>query len=60
MNVLNRSTSAKKKVLKANKKDGYGNLARKVSAIQPFSIRTNFRGSEKKTGMKKPVLLRVG
>jgi site-specific DNA-methyltransferase (adenine-specific) len=45
------------KVLKVNKKDGYGNLAKKVSAIQPFSIRTNFRGSEKKTGMKKPVLL---
>jgi len=45
------------KVLKVNKKDGYGNLAQKVSAIQPFSIRTNFRGSEKKTGLKKPVLL---
>ena len=45
------------KVLKINKKDGYGNLAKKVSAIQPFSIRTNFRGSEKKTGMKKPVVL---
>lgn len=45
------------KVLKINKKDGYGSLADKVSPIQPFSIRTNFRGSEKKTGMKKPVLL---
>ena len=45
------------KVLQVNKKDGCGNLAKKVSAIQPFSIRTNFRGSEKKTGMKKPVLL---
>jgi site-specific DNA-methyltransferase (adenine-specific) len=45
------------KVLKVNSKDGYGNLASKVSPIQPFSIRTNFRGSEKKAGMKKPVLL---
>lgn len=45
------------KVLKINKKDGFGNLANKVSAIQPFSIRTNFRGAEKNTGMKQPVLL---
>ncbi|MCG3135437.1 MAG: hypothetical protein HMLKMBBP_03088 [Planctomycetes bacterium] len=45
------------KVLKVNAKDGFGNLAAKVSPIQPFSIRTNFRGAEKKTGMKKPVVL---
>ena len=45
------------KVLEVNAKDGYGNLAKKVSAIQPFSIRTNFRGSEKKSGMWQPVLL---
>lgn len=45
------------KVLKINKADGFGNLADKVSPIQPFSIRTNFKGKEKKTGMKKPVLL---
>lgn len=45
------------KVLKVNRKDGFGNLAAKVSPIQPFSIRTNFKGSEKKTGMKKPALL---
>ncbi len=45
------------KVLKVNAKDGFGNLASKVSPIQPFSIRTNFRGAEKKSGMKKPVLL---
>ena len=45
------------KVLEVNAKDGYGNLAKKVSAIQPFSIRTNFRGSEKKSGMRQPVLL---
>lgn len=45
------------KVLKVNSKDGFGNLASKVSPIQPFSIRTNFRGAEKKNGMKNPVLL---
>lgn len=45
------------KVLKVNVKDGVGNLASKVSPIQPFSLRTNFRGSDTKTGMKKPVLL---
>jgi len=53
----NESVPILDKVLKINEKDGYGNLAKKVSAIQPFSIRTNFRGAEKKTGMKKPVLL---
>jgi len=45
------------KVLKVNAKDGFGNLAAKVSAIQPFSIRTNFRGAETAKGMKKPVRL---
>lgn len=45
------------KVLKLNAKEGFGNLSAKVSSIQPFSIRTNFRGAEKKTGMKKPVVL---
>ena len=45
------------KVLKTNARDGFGNLAAKVSPIQPFSIRTNFRGAETSKGMKKPVLL---
>jgi site-specific DNA-methyltransferase (adenine-specific) len=45
------------KVLRANQKTGLGNLAAKVSPIQPFSIRTNFRGSEKKSGLKKPILV---
>ena len=31
------------KVLKVNAKDKFGNLSSKVSPIQPFSIRTNFR-----------------
>ncbi len=45
------------KVLKVNSKDGFGNLATKVSAIQPFSIRTNFRGADTPKGLKKPVRL---
>jgi len=45
------------KVLKVNAKDGYGNLASKVSSIQPFSIRTNFRGADTPKGIKKPVRL---
>jgi site-specific DNA-methyltransferase (adenine-specific) len=45
------------KILKRNGKDGFGNLAAKVSPIQPFSIRTNFRGADKPAGMKKPVKL---
>jgi len=45
------------KVLKVNKKDGIGNLAAKVSAIQPFSIRTNFRGAETSKGIEMPVRL---
>lgn len=45
------------KVLKVNAKDGFGNLVSKVSPIQPFSIRTNFRGAETAKGLKKPVRL---
>jgi len=45
------------KVLKLNNKEGCGNLSTEVSPIQPFSIRTNFRGAEKKTGMKDPIRL---
>lgn len=45
------------KVLKTTAKDGFGNLASKVSAIQPFSIRTNFRGAETVKGIKEPVRL---
>jgi hypothetical protein len=44
-------------VLKQNAKDGFGNLAAKVSPIQPFSIRTNFQGAESPNGMKKPIRL---
>jgi site-specific DNA-methyltransferase (adenine-specific) len=53
----NESIPILEKVLKVNAKDGFGNLASKVSAIQPFSIRTNFRGAETPNGIKKPVRL---
>lgn len=45
------------KVLRINSKDGFGNLASKVSPIQPFSIRTNFRGASSPSRMKEPVRL---
>ncbi len=45
------------KVIAINDKDGFGNLGAKVSPIQPFSIRTNFRGASKPTGLKKAVRL---
>lgn len=45
------------KILTHNAKDGFGNLASKVSSIQPFSIRTNFRGAETAKGIKDPVRL---
>lgn len=45
------------KVLSANAQDGFGNLAAKVSPIQPFSIRTNFRGEETPAGLVQPVRL---
>lgn len=45
------------KVLTANANDGFENLASKVSAIQPFSIRTNYRGAPTPAGMKQPVRL---
>lgn len=45
------------KVLRVNAREGIGRLSSKVSAIQPFSIRTNFRGAATPKGMKKPVRL---
>ncbi len=45
------------KVLAANMKDGFSNLAAKVSPIQPFSIRTNFRGAARPDGLKNSVRL---
>lgn len=43
------------KVLKVNAKEGFGNLASKVSPIQPFSIRTNFRGAKEPKGLNRPI-----
>jgi site-specific DNA-methyltransferase (adenine-specific) len=53
----NDAVSILEKVLSTNAKEGHGNLSGKVSPIQPFSIRTNFRGAGSKSGMKSPVLL---
>ena len=43
------------KVLRTNQSDEFGNLSSKVSPIQPFSIRTNFRGQPDAKGLKKPI-----
>ena len=43
------------KVLKLKEKEKYGSLESRVSSIQPFSIRTNFRGATSPKGLKKPV-----
>ena len=45
------------KVLAVNDRDGFSNLATKVSPIQPFSIRTNFRGQAASNGLNDPVRL---
>jgi site-specific DNA-methyltransferase (adenine-specific) len=45
------------KVLAQNAQDGHGNLASKVSPIQPFSLRTNFRGQANPNGLSRPVRL---
>jgi site-specific DNA-methyltransferase (adenine-specific) len=45
------------KVLAMNEDDGFGNLAAKVSPIQPFSLRTNFRGQGEPDGLNEPVRL---
>jgi site-specific DNA-methyltransferase (adenine-specific) len=45
------------KVLQQNTRDGYGNLGLKVSPIQPFSIRTNFRGIDNAKELVNPIRL---
>jgi site-specific DNA-methyltransferase (adenine-specific) len=45
------------KVLEKNAQEGIGSLAATVSPIQPFSIRTNFRGAATPKGLKAPVRL---
>jgi site-specific DNA-methyltransferase (adenine-specific) len=46
-----------KKIAAKSNALGYSNLAAKVSPIQPFSIRTNFRGSKSTGGLSNPVRL---
>jgi site-specific DNA-methyltransferase (adenine-specific) len=53
----NEAVSILDKVLNICEKEGIGNLGTKVSPIQPFSIRTNFRGAATPKGMKLPVVL---
>jgi site-specific DNA-methyltransferase (adenine-specific) len=53
----NEAIAILEKVLTVNTNDGLGTLAEHVSAIQPFSLRTNFRGAETSKKMKDPVEL---
>lgn len=53
----NEAVAILEKVLKLTAEEGVGSLAAKVSPIQPFSIRTNFRGAASSKGMKDPVRL---
>jgi len=53
----NEALSILKKVLTPNSGEKFKSLEPKVSPIQPFSIRTNFRGASAKKGMRKPVRL---
>jgi site-specific DNA-methyltransferase (adenine-specific) len=53
----NEAVSILKKVQELSDKAGLGSIATKVSPIQPFSIRTNFRGAPTKSGLRAPVLL---
>jgi site-specific DNA-methyltransferase (adenine-specific) len=45
------------KVLGSTSAGAFDGLADQVSPIQPFSIRTNYRGAPKPTGMSDPILL---
>jgi site-specific DNA-methyltransferase (adenine-specific) len=46
-----------KKVLSSKSGEKFKSLESKVSPIQPFSIRTNFRGASSKKGLRKPIRL---
>lgn len=45
------------RVLSSPSGDGFESLASQVAPIQPFSIRTNYRGATSSDGLAKPVLL---
>ncbi len=53
----NEAVSILNKVMEIKARESLASLADDVSPIQPFSIRTNFRGSTSPKGMKKPVVL---
>jgi len=53
----NEAVSILHRVLATPKGDTFESLATRVAPIQPFSIRTNFRGAESKKGMVAPVLI---
>src|ERR1039458_1715061 len=53
----NEAVSILHRVLAAPEGQEFDSLANRVSPIQPFSIRTNFRGAESDKGMAAPVLL---
>jgi hypothetical protein len=53
----NEAVSILKKVLSVCAKENIDSLAPKVSSIQPFSIRTKFRGASTNKGLRQPVTI---
>lgn len=53
----NDAVSILERVLGASGKESFDSLANRVSPIQPFSIRTNYRGAKSGDRMQNPVLL---
>lgn len=53
----NEAVSILHRVLGTPKDEAFDSLATQVAPIQPFSIRTNFRGATSSDGMNDPVLL---
>lgn len=53
----NESIPILEKVLAVSRAKGFDSIADSVSSIQPFSLRTNFKGSATSVGLKDPVKL---
>jgi hypothetical protein len=53
----NEAVSILQRVLRSSDEGSFDSLASQVSPIQPFSIRTKFRGAPSSDGMAKPVLV---
>ncbi len=53
----NEAVSILEKVLGVARSEGIGYMSAKVSPIQPFSIRTNFKGASTASGLRDPVRL---